>query len=43
MGLTEDEEALYYALEVNDSALKVSGDEVLKTLARELENAFNLC
>ncbi|MFO7997182.1 MAG: type I restriction endonuclease subunit R [Dehalococcoidia bacterium] len=36
LGLTEDEEAFYDALEVNDSAVKVLGDEVLKTLAREL-------
>jgi len=36
LGLSEDEEAFYDALEVNDSAVKVLGDEVLKTLAREL-------
>jgi type I restriction enzyme R subunit len=36
LGLNEDEEAFYDALEVNDSAVKVLGDEVLKTLAREL-------
>lgn len=36
LGLIEDEEAFYDALEVNDSAVKVLGDEVLKTLAREL-------
>ena len=36
LGLSEDEESFYDALEVNDSAVKVLGDEVLKTLAREL-------
>jgi type I restriction enzyme R subunit len=36
LGLNEDEEAFYDALEVNDSAVKVLGDKVLKTLAREL-------
>ena len=36
LGLSEDEEAFYDALGVNDSAVKVLGDEVLKTLAREL-------
>ena len=34
--LTEDEVAFYDALEVNDSAVKVLGDEVLKGIAREL-------
>jgi type I restriction enzyme R subunit len=36
LGLTEEEEAFYDALEVNDSAVKVLGDETLKTIAREL-------
>jgi len=36
LGLTEDEEAFYDALEANDSAVEVLGDEVLKKLAREL-------
>ncbi len=36
LGLTEDEVAFYHALEVNDSAVKVLGDETLKTIAREL-------
>ncbi|MBP8626899.1 MAG: DUF3387 domain-containing protein [Syntrophorhabdales bacterium] len=36
LGLSEDEEAFYDALEVNDSAVKVLGDEVLKNLAKEL-------
>jgi len=34
--LTNDELAFYDALEVNDSAVKVLGDETLKTIAREL-------
>jgi len=36
LGLTEEEEAFYDALEVNDSAVKVLGDETLRTIAREL-------
>lgn len=36
LGLTEDELCFYDALEVNDSAVKVLGDEVLKTIAHEL-------
>jgi type I restriction enzyme R subunit len=36
LGLSEDEVAFYDALEVNDSAVKVLGDETLKTIAREL-------
>jgi type I restriction enzyme R subunit len=36
LGLTEDELAFYDALETNDSAVKVMGDETLKTIAREL-------
>jgi type I restriction enzyme R subunit len=34
--LSEDEIAFYDALEVNDSAVKVLGDDTLKTIAREL-------
>jgi type I restriction enzyme R subunit len=34
--LSEDELAFYDALEVNDSAVQVLGDETLKTIAREL-------
>jgi type I restriction enzyme R subunit len=34
--LTEDELAFYDALEVNDSAVKVLGDDTLKDIAREL-------
>lgn len=36
LGLTEDEIAFYDALEVNDSAVKVLGDETLKLIAQEL-------
>ena len=36
LNLTEDEIAFYDALEVNDSAVKVLGDETLKGIAREL-------
>lgn len=36
LNLTEDEIAFYDALEVNDSAVKVLGDENLKIIAREL-------
>jgi type I restriction enzyme, R subunit len=34
--LTEDEVAFYDALETNDSAVKVLGDDALRTIAREL-------
>ncbi len=36
LNLTEDEVAFYDALEVNDSAVKVLGDDTLKSIAREL-------
>jgi len=36
LGLTEDEIAFYDALETNDSAVKVLGDETLRTIAREV-------
>jgi type I restriction enzyme R subunit len=36
LNLTEDEVAFYDALETNDSAVKVLGDETLRTIAREL-------
>ncbi len=36
LGLTEDEIAFYDALETNDSAVKVLGDDTLKKIAREL-------
>jgi type I restriction enzyme R subunit len=39
LGLTDDEVAFYDALEVNDSAVKVLGDETLKHIAQELVNA----
>ena len=36
LGLTEDELAFYDALETNDSAVKVLGDDTLSAIAREL-------
>jgi len=36
LDLTEDELAFYDALETNDSAVKVLGDETLREIAREL-------
>ncbi len=36
LGLTEDELAFYDALETNDSAVQVLGDETLRGIAREL-------
>ena len=36
LGLTDDEVAFYDALETNDSAVKILGDETLKTIAQEL-------
>ena len=36
LGLSEDELAFYDALETNDSAVKVLGDEALRTIAQEL-------
>ena len=36
MGLSEDELAFYDALETNDSAVKVMGDDVLRKIAREI-------
>jgi type I restriction enzyme, R subunit len=36
LGFTDEELAFYDALEVNDSAVKVLGDDMLKTIAREL-------
>ena len=35
MGLTVDEVAFYDALEINDSAVQVLGDETLRTIARK--------
>jgi type I restriction enzyme R subunit len=39
LGLNEDELAFYDALETNDSAVKILGDETLRTIARELVTA----
>ena len=36
LGLTKDEVAFYNALEVNDSAVMVLGDDQLKEIAREI-------
>ena len=36
LGLTDDEVAFYDALETNDSAVKVLGNEALRMIAREL-------
>lgn len=36
LGLSDDELAFYDALETNDSAVKVLGDETLRRIAREL-------
>ena len=36
LGLTDDELAFYDALEANDSAVQVLGDETLRAIAREL-------
>jgi len=41
LGLTEEELAFYDALEVNDSAVKVLGDETLQKIARELVEAVH--
>lgn len=39
LGLTDDEVAFYDALEVNDSAVAVLGDETLRIIAQELVRA----
>jgi len=39
LGMSDDEVAFYDALEVNDSAVQVLGDETLKTIAQELVQA----
>ncbi len=39
LGLTEDEIAFYDALEVNDSAVQVLGDDTLRAIAQELVRA----
>ena len=40
LGLTEDELAFYDALETNDSAVKVLGDEVLRQIARDITDTI---
>jgi len=40
LGLTEDEVAFYDALEVNDSAVAILGDDTLKLIAQELLKAI---
>jgi type I restriction enzyme, R subunit len=39
LGLSDDELAFYDALEVNDSAVKILGDDVLRHIARDLVDA----
>jgi type I restriction enzyme R subunit len=39
LGLTEDEIAFYDALDTNDSAVQILGDETLKMIARDLVQA----
>jgi type I restriction enzyme R subunit len=39
LGLSDDEIAFYEALEVNDSAVKVLGDAILKQIAQDLVKA----
>jgi len=39
LGLSEDEIAFYDALEANDSAVKILGDDTLRTIAQELLQA----
>ena len=39
LGLSDEELAFYEALEVNDSAVRVLGDENLRIIARELVEA----
>ncbi|MBK9221928.1 MAG: DUF3387 domain-containing protein [Saprospiraceae bacterium] len=38
LGLSTEEVAFYNALEINDSAVKVLGDEILKEIAREISD-----
>lgn len=40
LGLNEDELAFYDALETNDSAVAILGDEVLKNIALELHKSI---
>ncbi len=39
LGLNDDEIAFYYALEVNDSAVQLLGEDTLKMIAQELVNS----
>jgi type I restriction enzyme R subunit len=39
LGLTDDEVAFYDALEVNDSAVQILGDEILRNIAKDLVRA----
>ena len=41
LGLNEAELAFYDALETNDSAVKVLGDEVLKSIAKDVTDTIN--
>lgn len=41
LNLTEDEIAFYDALEVNDSAVKILGDQTLQQIARELVDSIH--
>lgn len=41
LGLNEAELAFYDALETNDSAVKVLGDEVLKSIAKDITDTIN--
>ncbi len=41
LGLNEDEVAFYDALEVNDSAVKVLGDETLRKIAKDLVDTIH--
>ncbi|HPI18369.1 MAG TPA: DUF3387 domain-containing protein, partial [Mesotoga sp.] len=40
LGLTDDELAFYDALGINDSAVKILGDETLRAIARELTDTI---
>jgi type I restriction enzyme R subunit len=39
LGLSDDEIAFFDALEVNDSAVKILGDAILKQIAQDLVKA----
>ncbi|MBU0963068.1 MAG: type I restriction endonuclease subunit R [Nanoarchaeota archaeon] len=40
LGLNDDEIAFYDALEVNDSAVKILGDEILRKIAKEISDTL---